>query len=301
MLIATARSHMSHGDTETQRDRPLSALCSRGGVVHLRGSRVLRVAAALAALLAIAVPPVADAQPVRHPDNGKVFKPQDVDFARPIYHTDFSRPDELADWVREGGRSMRVEDGRLIIESSPADEPGERSGNHVVCWLKREIPADFLLEVVLRPQDKTNGLNIIFFNTRGVNGESIFDPALARRDGNFRQYHSGDLNGYHVSYWAAPRGTTHIRKNRGFHLVAESDLDIIAESPPETFETLRIHKRGEKIRVMVNDRIVVAWDDDGQDYGPPWLHSGWIGLRQMGYTLRTDYDRLTIYPLTAAP
>ena len=82
------------------------------------------------------------------------------------------------------------------------------------------------------------------------------------------QYHSGDLNGYHVSYWASPRGTTHIRKNRGFHLVSVSDLNPIETAPKETFEMLRIYKRAEKIRIMVNDRVIVAWDDDGKTIRP---------------------------------
>jgi hypothetical protein len=240
-------------------------------------------------------------EPVRHASVGSIFKPTDVDFAHPVYASDFSDPRELSDWVLEGGRSMRIEDGRLILESAPAANADEPSRNHLVCWLKQEAPADFLCEIVLRPQDKRNGLNIIFFSTRGLDGRSVFDPSLAPRDGTFVQYHSGDLQGYHVSYWAAPRSTTHIRKNRGFHLVAVSELDEIAGTPPEVFVTLRIYKRADKIRVMVNDRIVVAWDDDGRSFGPAILHSGWIGLRQMGYTQRTDYDRVALFPLTASP
>jgi hypothetical protein len=242
-----------------------------------------------------------DVEPIRHAAVGSLFKPLDVDFSRAVYASDFSDPRELSDWVLEGGKSMRIEDGRLILESAPAADAGERSRNHLVCWLKREAPADFLCEIVLRPQDKRNGLNIIFFSTRGRDGRSVFDPSLARRDGTFVQYHSGDLQGYHVSYWAAPRSTTHLRKNPGFHLVAVSDLDDIADSAPEVFDTLRIHKRAEKIRVMVNDRIIVAWDDDGKSFGPAILHSGWIGIRQMGYTLRCDYDRVAVYPLKPDP
>lgn len=250
-------------------------------------------------------------EPVRHPANGSVLRPQDVDFAHPVYQTDFSDPRELNDWVKEGGLPARIEDGRLILESKLATDRelsrtdhrlfNQRNRDHVVFWLKREVPADFLLEVLLRPADKQSGLNIIFFNTRGVKGKSVFDPALAPRDGTFPQYHSGDLNGYHVSYWASPRGTTHIRKNRGFHLVSVSDLNPIETAPKETFEMLRIYKRADKIRIMVNDRVIVAWDDDGKTFGPAILQSGWIGLRQMGYTLRTDYDRLAIYPLLASP
>lgn len=258
--------------------------------------------------LAGAIPATAQAAaPVQHPTVGSVLVPPDVDYDRPIYRTEFNAPRDLADWVLEGGRSARIEDGKLILESKAGAEPAasskdfkvvsEANRDHLVYWLKREVPADFLCEVLLRPQNKQMGLNIIFFSTRGLKGESVLDPALAPRDGTFKQYHTGDLDGYHVSYWAAPRGTTHLRKNRGFHIVAVSDLNPIAEAPAEAFDTLRIYKRGAMIRVMVNDRVIVAWDDDGKSFGPAILHPGWIGLRQMGYTLRTEYDRLTIYPL----
>jgi hypothetical protein len=241
--------------------------------------------------------PGGESKPIRHPANGSSLSLKDVDFSRPVYRTEFDNPAERNDWVLEGGKAMTITAGRLVLESTPLADPTERNTNHLVCWLKKEMPADFLFEVALRPQNKRKGLNIVFFSYRGINGESIFSPALAPRDGNFKLYHSGDLNGYHVSYWAPPRPTTHIRKNRGFALVADSDIDVIATSPPETFETLRIHKRGAEIRVAVGDKIIVAWDDDGKTNGPAHLDSGWIGLRQMGDTLRCEYERLAVYPL----
>jgi len=242
----------------------------------------------------------AQSDPVRHAANGTTFRPTDVDYSRPIYKTEFDDPAERSNWAFEGGKAMTIAGGRLILESAPAAEPGQRSLNHLVCWLKKEVPADFFFEVALRPENKREGLNIIFFNTRGVNGEDIFAPSLAPRDGTFKLYHSGDLNGYHVSYWAPPRPSTHIRKNRGFHLVAASDIDVIATAPNEAFDLLRIYKRGEKIRVMMGDTVIVAWDDDGKEFGAVHRHSGWLGLRQMGFTRRCEYERLAVYPLLTA-
>jgi len=261
----------------------------------------VRLAAGALALLTLAPRAAAAPEPVHHAANGTTFRPADVDYAHPIYKTEFDDPAEEGDWVLEGGKSMTIASGWLILESAPHADPKKQSTNHLVCWLKKEVPADFFFETVLRPQNKREGLNIIFFNTRGVKGESIFDPSLAPRDGVFPLYHSGDLNSYHVSYWAPPRLTTHIRKNRGFHLVAASDTDIIAAAPPETFETLRIYKRGPMLRVLIEDKVLVAWDDDGKTFGPVHQHSGWIGLRQMGYTLRTEYERLAVYPLRSGP
>lgn len=239
---------------------------------------------ALAAVLAVAAPP------------GEQFVPADVDFGHPIYETSFDDEAVPKDWVLEGGKRMSVSRGNLVLESKEGSVRSETDANHLVCWLKREAPADFLLEFTVRPQNRKQGLNIVFFSTRGVGGESIFAPSLKPRNGLFALYHSGDLNGYHISYWAAGRGTAHIRKNKGFHLVQAGE-DLVTGAPGDKFQTIRLYKRGGRIRLMVDDAVSVAWDDDGKTYGPVWNHSGWIGLRQMAHTVRCEYGHLKVFPL----
>ena len=220
----------------------------------------------------------------------KTFIPEDVDFERPLYQSSFDDETALEDWKLEGGRKMSVANGSLVLESDP-----ENRRNHLVCWLKKEMPADFLLEFTVWPENRKDGLNIVFFNARGLKGESIFDPALAPRDGLFKLYHSGDLNNYHISYWAAGRDTTHIRKNKGFHKPAVGK-DLV-DGGPDGFQTIRIYKRGGKIRLMVDDVVSLAYDDDGKTYGPVHAHSGWIGLRQMGHARRCEYGHVRIFSL----
>jgi hypothetical protein len=41
----------------------------------------------------------------------------------------------------------------------------------------------------------------------------------------------------------------------------------------------------------------VAYDDDGTTFGPVWTHGGWIGLRQMGHTVRCEYGHVAVWPL----
>ena len=231
-----------------------------------------------------------------HPIVGKRFTPTDVDFDNPVYECSFGRPADLRDWRFEGGKRMSIADGNLVLESEPSSDPTKNSRNHLVCWLTKEIPADFLLEFTIRPKDRKKGLNIVFFNTRGVNGENIFQPPIKPRDGTFRQYHSGDLNSYHVSYWAGDRGFANLRKNHGFHLVA-SGKELIADAKPGVFQTVRIYKRAGNIRIMVDDVVAVGFDDDGKEFGPVHTHSGWIGLRQMGHTLRCEYGHVKVWPL----
>jgi hypothetical protein len=237
--------------------------------------------------------------PQRRP-TGMKFVPPDVDWEHPVYQTTFDDSGVLNDWKLEGGLRTSVADGNLVLESTPGSTQSEPDANHLVCWLTKEIPADFLLEFSVRPENRKQGLNIVFFNTRGLHGESIFDPALAPRDGLFKQYHSGDLNCYHISYWAAGRGTVNLRKNCGFHLVAEGK-DLITDGPGGTFQTVRVYKRGGKIRCAVDDLVSIAYDDDGATFGPLWAHDGWIGLRQMGHTVRCEYGHLKVWPLRPGP
>ena len=228
-------------------------------------------------------------EPPPHREVGQRLVPTDVNWTNPVYQTEFADPAELKNWKLEGGKRMSIEKGKFVLEN-------ESETNHLVCWLKAEAPADFLLEFSVRPQNRKQGLNIVFFNARGVHGESVFDPGLKPRDGNFKQYHSGDLNNYHISYWAGERGSANVRKNAGFQLVATGS-DLIVGAPADAFQVVRLYKRGGKIRLMVDDIIAVAFDDDGKAHGPVWTNSGWIALRQMGHTLRCEYDYLKIFPL----
>lgn len=234
-------------------------------------------------------------QPTPHPAAGQRFAPADVDWEHPVYENAFTDDDALQDWRLEGGKGMRVQKGRLVLESEPPNPTLSATSNHLVCWLAKEMPADFLLEFKVCPRDRNKGLNIVFFNARGLHGESIFEPTLMPRSGIFTQYHSGDLNNYHVSYWAGGRGTANVRKNKGFTLAATGP-DLIAQAPADAFQTVRLYKRGGTIRLAVDDVISVAYDDDGKASGPVWTNPGWIGLRQMAHTVRCEYDDLKIYP-----
>ncbi|MDA1250282.1 MAG: DUF1961 family protein, partial [Planctomycetota bacterium] len=86
---------------------------------------------------------------------------------------------------------------------------------------RERIPTDFLMEFTVRPHDRKQGLNIVFFNTTGLNGENIFKSPIKPRDGTFKQYWDGDLQSYHVSYWAGAGanagtrgGRANLRKNK---------------------------------------------------------------------------------------
>lgn len=220
----------------------------------------------------------------------------DADVEHPVYATTFDDPAVLQDWKLEGGQRMYIEDGHLVLESDRETTRSTGKANHLVCWLTKEMPADFLLEFTVCPEKRDRGLNIVFFNARGRGGERIFDSALSPRDGTFSQYHSGDLDNYHISYWSGGRGTSNLRKNHGFHLAAVG-RDLIETGKEGEFQTVRIYKRGGKVRLTVDGVLSLAYDDDGKTWGPIHNHTGWIGLRQMAHTQKCRYGYVKVYPL----
>ena len=254
-------------------------------------------AAALLSVLVMADRATAQRDPApQHSLVGSEFTPHGVDREHPVYETSFEDEAVLKDWKLEGGKRASISSGSLVLESEPREGKAPEDPNHLVFWLKKEMPADYLLEFTVRPQNRQEGLNIVFLNARAVNGANIFDPALQSRTGVFKQYHSGDLNSYHISYWAAGRGFANLRKNHGFHLAA-SGIDYVASGKPQKFQTVQVYKRGGQIRATVDGKVAVAFDDDGETYGPVHAHSGWIGLRQMGHTLHCEYGHFKVFPL----
>jgi len=224
----------------------------------------------------------------------------------PLYETDFTAPLKFVkeadlfsdgrrtgvptgvDWVLEGKASARIENKRLVLKND---------ASHLVFWNTREFPADLLIEFGVSPADSNNGLTIVFFATKGRDGGSIFDRDQPMRDGEFKTYHSGAINCYHVSYWAVAasgeaRGTAHIRKNNGFHLVAMG-RDFIAGQGAGPHR-VRILKLGNQITVEANGKIEVRWEDDGKTFGPV-LKEGRIGLRQMAHTGDCRYTHFKVW------
>src|SRR5262245_475995 len=113
-------------------------------------------------LLAVAVSLVhfacSSTNPASQPESVASTQPAAVHCAadrdHPIYRTSFDDPRELDDWLLEGGRRAAIQGGNLVLECDTASQPSESSANHLVCWLKREIPADFYLEFTVRPANR---------------------------------------------------------------------------------------------------------------------------------------------------
>ncbi|MFQ6097727.1 MAG: DUF1961 family protein, partial [Armatimonadota bacterium] len=211
---------------------------------------------------------------------------------RLLYENTFDA--DLDDWRLEGPGNVRIENGRLYMESTkPHPPPGENG--HIVFWNKMDFPRDFLAEWDFSPASD-EGLCIVFFCARGRGGEDLFDPGLSSRDGTFRHYIMGDINAYHISYYrniGVISGICNMRKEHGFYLVSIG-RDLI---PPHKGGThhLCLVKQGRLIRFGIDGKLVIRFEDDGRTYGPVW-GSGKIGLRQMAPT-KAYYDNFRVWAL----
>jgi hypothetical protein len=194
------------------------------------------------------------------------------------------------DWVLEGPGSAWTERAVLHVTNAPhQNEPGHPG--HVVLWNTQIFPANFLLEFGFSPKDSNKGLAIIFFSATAKSGGDIFGLKQARRAGIFRNYHSGDINCYHTSFWAMPRKTANLRKNYGFHLVA-SGKDYIAGQGPGPHK-VRLLKVNGKIELETSGKLALSWQDDGKV-----LSEGHIGLRTMAHTGKVRYTSFKVWKVT---
>lgn len=207
-----------------------------------------------------------------------------------LYESTLAGPGDIEGWVMEGRGVVEFKEGGMVMRSKTPDD----TKGHIVHWCPTDFPGSFVATWDCKILSDY-GLNIVFFAACGENGEDIFDPRLAKRDGIFRQYTHGDIVSYHCSYYADTpglpgRSTANLRKNNTFSLVENGPPGIPGTS--EKWHTITLIKDGPRCMLMVDDRVVIDWTDQGEKYGPV-LGGGKIGLRQMCWT-RAVYRNLKV-------
>lgn len=213
-----------------------------------------------------------------------------------IYHNPLSRPEDLQDFRLEGRAVTAFPEGRLRLENAESADLGQKA--NYVLWCKENFPADFLLEISFRPI-REPGLAMIFFSAAGRNGEDLFDPSLAVRTGEYPQYHHGDINAFHLSFFRRKEKdersfhTCNLRKSYGFYLAAQGADPIPDAADAEGLYTLSLLKAGAVVCFAVNGLKLFTFEDDGQRFGP-LLGGGKIGLRQLA-PMVGEYADLRIY------
>lgn len=205
-----------------------------------------------------------------------------------VYENPLASPDDIRGFRMEGDGVASFPLGRMRMEGTR--DPSEGQVANIVHWCDEELPDNVAISWDFYPVYEP-GLCILFFAARGRNGEDVLDESLASRSGPYKQYHHGDINALHVSYFRrkaqAERGftTCNLRKSYGFHLVARGGDPIPSIPDAQPPYRVQVVKAGAHVQFSIGNSdhepvVLFHWRDDAERYGPI-LTSGKIGFRQM--------------------
>lgn len=115
-----------------------------------------------------------------------------------LYENPLSQPTDVEDFVMEGEAAITFPHDRIRLESVYG--PDEAEVPHFVYWCPEPFPDRIAISWKFWPIAEP-GLCMLFFAATGRNNEDIHDPDLAERTGNYPEYHSGDIDALHASYY----------------------------------------------------------------------------------------------------
>jgi hypothetical protein len=218
-----------------------------------------------------------------------------------IYHNPLASEADIEGWRMEGDGGVSFPEGRMRMEN--LRDPSEGQKSNFVHWCPETFPDNVEIEWDFY-QIREPGLAMLFFAAVGRNGEDVFDPALAPRNGPYGQYNHGDIDAMHIAYFrrkAPSERAFHIcqlRKSYGANKAARGPdpLPDAADATPPYHMTLV--KFGPQIAFAINDLEILRWTDDGVTWGPV-LGTGKIGFRQMA-PLVAEYSNLKVHALEGA-
>lgn len=210
-----------------------------------------------------------------------------------LYSNPLAGPDDMAGWVAEGPLLMKRREGTLELSGALDDQEfGDHA--HWTVWCPRDFPDGIRISWDFRPLAEP-GLAMLFFAATGQSGLDLFSPALAPRSGYYPQYHSGDIDTLHVSYfrhkYPSERAfrTCNLRKSAGFELVAQGADPLPPTEDAAGFYRLEIVKDGPRVAFSINGLLLFEWHDSSGKV----LGGGRIGFRQMA-PLRAAYRNLVV-------
>ena len=218
--------------------------------------------------------------------------------AKLIYENPLGCEEDIRGFVLEGSASLSFPEGKLRMENALSAAEGQKA--NYVLWCPEDFPSDVRIEWKFRPV-KEPGLAILFFAAKGREGGDIFDESLSKRTGEYVQYHHGDIDAFHVSYFRRKEPderalhTCNLRKSYGFHLVAQGGDPIPDADECRDMYRIALEKKGDTVRFLVEEVEVFRYVDDGETYGPR-LAGGKIGFRQLAPMI-AEYADLKVYAL----
>ncbi|MCD8129878.1 MAG: YesU family protein [Lachnospiraceae bacterium] len=215
-----------------------------------------------------------------------------------IYENPLSCEKDIEDFVLEGRAAISFPEGKMRLENAMAAENGQKA--NYVLWCPEEFPADVCIEWDFRPL-REPGLAMMFFAAKGRNGEDLFDEGLAKRTGEYPQYHHGDINAFHISYFRRKEPderafhTCNLRKSYGFYLTSQGGDPIPDVEDAQGFYRIGVVKKGPDVFFYINELEIFHFADDGQTWGP-LLGGGKIGFRQLAPMIG-EYANLRVYEI----
>ncbi|MCA1808740.1 MAG: DUF1961 family protein [Kiritimatiellia bacterium] len=214
-----------------------------------------------------------------------------------LYENPLAGADDVRDFRMEGNVAVTFPRRRMRLENAfDRDEATHEHGNFLF-WCPLDFSDNIAVSWDFRPLSDC-GLAMFWVAARGRGGEDLFAPGLAPRNGNYKQYHHGDINALHVSYYRRNPSeigfrTCNLRKSYGFHLVAQGGDPLPDAEHAKPAYRLEVVKAGARFRFAMNDVVLFDWLDDGVGYGPV-LQGGKIGFRQMA-GLIAEYANLQVH------
>lgn len=213
-----------------------------------------------------------------------------------LYSNPLAGSANVAGWVAEGPLNLGSHHGALELSGSLDDaEFGDHA--HWTFWCPVEFPDGIRISWEFLPIEEP-GLAMVFFSATGHGGHDLFSPQLAPRTGYYPQYHSGDIDALHVSYFrhkhAEERAfrTCNLRKSAGFELVAQAADPLPPTADALDFYRMELIKDGPRVGLAINGLPVLDWTDPGEHV----LGGGYVGFRQMA-PLRAAYRNLRVESL----
>ncbi|MEJ7691831.1 DUF1961 family protein [Daejeonella sp.] len=215
-----------------------------------------------------------------------------------IYHNPLATPENIKGFVMEGEALVSFVDNRLQLQNKLDPSQGQKS--NFVYWCPMHFPENIAITWDFYPI-KQPGLCILFFAAQGKNGEDVMAKSLNRRTGEYGQYHHGDINAYHLSYFRRKDPieiqlqVCNLRKSYGFHMVSQGADPIPNVGYAKPPYHLKLVKYENQITFYINGLKILHYQDN-EELGKV-LKGGKIGFRQMA-PLVAQYSNLKVFELS---
>ncbi|HJW00670.1 MAG TPA: DUF1961 family protein [Arthrobacter sp.] len=211
-----------------------------------------------------------------------------------LYSNPLAGPADVSGWVMEGPLSLGSHDGGGLELSGSLDDEEFGDHAHWTFWCPEEFPDGIRISWEFLPLAEP-GLAMLFFSAVGHSGHDLFSAELAPRSGYYPQYHSGDIDALHISYfrhkYESERAfrTCNLRKSAGFELVAQGADPLPPAEDATDFYRVEVVKDGPDVTFSINGLTLFQWSDPSDKV----LRGGRIGFRQMA-PLKAAYRSLTV-------